>query len=101
MSIGAATVASLVDPPDAEGLGALWSLAPPWNVAAAAGQALLYGAALAGPRVGGRLAKVAYVPRFLLDANIAALRGLGRQLRGGQSVTWAKARRRETVGTGS
>lgn len=101
VAIAGATVAALVDPPDAAGTSAFWALAAPWNLAAAAGQAMVYGAAVVGPRIGGRFARIAYVPRFLLDANIAALAGLRRQLQGGQSVTWTKATRSEPAGTPS
>ena len=94
-----ATAAALVAAPDSDWLGGLGALASPWAAVAAIGQILLYGAAIVGPRLGGRIARVAYVPRFLLDANIAAVRGLSRQLRGGQSVIWQKAERTATEST--
>jgi len=44
--------------------------------------------------------KLAYVPRFLVDSNVAALRGLARHLRGGQSANWERVSRREAAGAG-
>jgi hypothetical protein len=43
---------------------------------------------------GGRLGRVLYLPTFLLDSNLAALAGLIRFLRGRQSTSWVKVRRR-------
>ncbi len=84
----AATAAVFVSPG-----GGLPGLGPPWGAAALAAQAGFYGVALAGARLEGRLGRLAYVPRFLVDSNIAALRGLWRHLTGRQSAVWVRADR--------
>jgi cellulose synthase/poly-beta-1,6-N-acetylglucosamine synthase-like glycosyltransferase len=73
--------------------GGLVSLAGAWGVAALAAQIAFYGIALAGKRLEGVLGRLAYVPRFLVDSNVAALRGLWRHLRGSQSSIWVRADR--------
>ena len=88
----AATIVSLVTPGES-----WWSLATPWNWAALAAQATFYTLAVIGPDTGGGLARLAYLPRFLVGANTAAVRGLWRHLRGGQSATWRSASRSEPI----
>ncbi|MEE9299310.1 MAG: glycosyltransferase family 2 protein [Acidimicrobiia bacterium] len=85
----AAAAASVASPG-----GGLPGLGPPWGATALAAQAGFYGVALAGARLEGPLGRLAYVPRFLVDSNIAALRGLWRHLTGGQSAVWVRADRR-------
>ncbi len=89
--IGAAvaTGAAVLTAPTDAGLG---GLGPPWGVSMLAAQAVFYGAALMGTRLE-RLGRIAYVPRFLVDSNIAALRGLWRHLRGSQTTLWERAER--------
>ena len=84
----AAGAAALTAPSDA----GLSGLGPPWGLLVLAAQAVFYGAALMGTRLE-RLGRIAYVPRFLVDSNIAALRGLWRHLRGGQTTLWERAER--------
>jgi len=95
-----AAVAALFLPADASGAAGILYLARPWNSAAAGAQAAFYALAAVGGRLGGAVGKVAYVPRFLVDSNLAALRGLARHLRGGQSATWQRAGRREVAEAG-
>lgn len=91
--IGAAVAAVLaVALPPANG-GAL-ALAGAWGGAALISQVVFYGVAAAGRRLEGVLGKLAYVPRFLVDSNTAALRGLWRHLTGRQSALWVRADRR-------
>lgn len=93
--IGALLAAALAVavPPGGSGWSAAAALAPPFGAVALALQAAFYGLALAGDRLGGRLGRLAYVPRFLLDSNLAQLRGVIRHVRGGQSPIWVKAER--------
>ncbi len=62
-----------------------------------AAQLLFYLAALMGNTVplAGKLGKLCYLPTFLVNSNGAALLGLLRYLRGGQTVQWQRVRRRE------
>jgi hypothetical protein len=94
----AASVAALVAPGTGRGFAGALALASPWNIAAAAAQAVFYALALAGRRLDGPAGKVAYLPRFLVDSNVAALRGFFRHLRGSQSAAWTKVTRRPTTG---
>jgi len=99
MSMAAVTsLLSLVQPGDGTGIGALWSLASPWNWAVVAGQIGFYLLAAAGEHLGGTLSKVAYVPRFLWNANVAAVRGMARVLSGRQTPLWTKVARRDEAG---
>lgn len=91
-----AGVLALIFPGTGTGFGALLRLAPPWNWALFAAQIAFYGLALAGARLTGPIGKVAFVPRFLLNANWASLRGLARHLSGGQTPLWEKVARRES-----
>ena len=84
-SIAAAVAAS-----PTEGIG---GLGQPWGLAALLAQAAFYGVAAIGRSLPGRLGKVAYVPRFLVDSNLAALHGLWRHLRGTQAAAWRRAPR--------
>jgi len=83
--------------PPQRGRGAWRRLAPPWNLWSAAAQAVFYLAALSGRWLAlpGKIGKALYLPAFLLDSNLAALRGLWRYLRGGQTAAWRRVRRRE------
>ena len=92
-------------------LGAVWAvlrppvagerswrrLGPPFNTLALGGQALFYLAALLGRylQIPGKIGKTLYLPAFLVDSNLAALRGLWRFGRGEQSAAWQRVRRRE------
>jgi len=70
-------------------------LAGGWRNAALAAQAAFYLVALISPLIPGRVGRIAYVARYLVEANVAALWGLGRHLRGGQPVTWERVDRQE------
>jgi hypothetical protein len=100
IAAAAATIAALFRPGAGSGAAGLLHLARPWNWVAAGGQAAFYALAAVGHRLGGPLGKVAYVPRFLVDSNLAALRGLARHLKGGQSANWERVGRREAAGAG-
>ena len=67
-----------------------------WTVAASM-QANFYGLAVVGNlvTVKGVLGKLLYLPTFLVNSNWAALSGLLRFLRGGQSTLWKRAQRRQ------
>ncbi len=88
-----AGLAAVVWPPAAK--AGIWRLAPPWNGVMLAAQALFYGLALAGDRLGkqGRLGRLLYLPAFLVRSNWAALVGLVRHLRGGAAL-WERVERR-------
>jgi poly-beta-1,6-N-acetyl-D-glucosamine synthase len=90
-----AGVASVLVP--ARGGRGLWRLSPPYNVLLLAGQAVFYGLAWLGGRAegSGRLARVAYLPTFLVNSNLAALTGFSRILTRGQTTLWQRAARRE------
>jgi poly-beta-1,6-N-acetyl-D-glucosamine synthase len=96
----AASLAALIRPGTGSGAGGLWWLARPWNWLAAGAQAGFYALAAVGDRLGSAVGKAAYVPRFLVDSNLAAVRGLARHLKGGQSATWQRVGRREAAGAG-
>ncbi len=83
--------------PPKGGRGAWRRLAPPWNRWSAAAQGVFYLAALSGRwlTLPGKIGKALYLPTFLLDSNLAALQGLWRYLRGGQTAAWQRVRRRE------
>jgi cellulose synthase/poly-beta-1,6-N-acetylglucosamine synthase-like glycosyltransferase len=90
--IGAVVAAALAVAVGVED-GGVWALAGGWGIAAAISQAAFYGVAFAGRRLEGTLGRIAYVPRFLVDSNLAALRGLWRHLTGSQSAIWVRADR--------
>jgi cellulose synthase/poly-beta-1,6-N-acetylglucosamine synthase-like glycosyltransferase len=88
-------LAAVLNPPDS---GGFWALARPWGAYLVALQVLFYGLALLGSRssIGGRkgrLSRLLYLPTFLLNSNLAALRGLAMYLRGGQFHIWERIRR--------
>ena len=95
MAAVGANIASVTGPGQGSGWAGIWALASPWNWVLLAAQAAFYTVAAAGPRLGGRMARLAYVPRFLVDSNIAALRGLGGFLRRQQGPTWERVARRD------
>jgi len=90
-----ASVLSLFLPGTGEGPGAILTLAAPWNVAAVVSQAVFYMLVALGGRISGPLGKAAYVPRFLWDSNVAAVRGMARIVSGRQSPLWDRVARRE------
>jgi cellulose synthase/poly-beta-1,6-N-acetylglucosamine synthase-like glycosyltransferase len=59
-------------------------------------QILFYGTAWVGARLPGqgRLAKLFYLPTFLVNSNLAALLGFLKYVRGQQSAAWKRAERR-------
>ncbi len=77
-----------------EGLGWLL-LSPPYNWIFFSAQIVFYALAWSGKKKGlkGLLAKVLYVPSFLVNSNVAALQGLFRYLTSRQTVIWKKASR--------
>lgn len=81
----------------APGDGGFFALRTPWNIVMASAQVAFYGLALVGRRLGRIGAKVSYVPRFLVDSNIAAVRGFLRYLRGTQTALWDRVERRGEV----
>lgn len=94
-----ASVLSLFFPGTGAGLAAVATLASPWNIVVVAAQAAFYVLALLGGRATGVLGKIAYVPRFLWDSNIAAVRGFALTLSGNQTPLWDRvARRQEPTG---
>jgi len=73
--------------------GGLLALAGGSAVATLVAQVAFYGTAVAGRALEPVFGRLAYVPRFLVDSNIAALRGLWRHLTGGQTPMWVRADR--------
>lgn len=92
-----AGVLAVFFPGSGSGFAALLTLAPPWNLILFGAQAAFYLLAGFGIRVGGRLGKVAYLPRFLWDSNVAAVRGWARILTGRQTPLWDRVARREAA----
>lgn len=88
-------VVTVLRPPP--GRRALLRLGPPFNWIMLLGQLLFYGLAWLGQRSNrrGRLAKLLYLPAFLVNSNMAALVGLYRSVSGGQTTLWQRAQRRE------
>ncbi len=93
--IGAAIASALAVLLPASG-GGFASLAGRWGVATLVAQVVFYAMAAAGRRLEPVLGRLGYVPRFLVDSNIAALRGLFRHVTGRQSAIWAQADRTST-----
>jgi cellulose synthase/poly-beta-1,6-N-acetylglucosamine synthase-like glycosyltransferase len=91
----AATVVSLFVP--GQGLGQVHfiTFTFPIQWLAASAQILFYGLAASGRGASGTAARITYVPRFLVDSNIAALKGLARFLTGEQPAAWEKVARRD------
>ncbi len=83
-----AIAALILAPADAGLVG----LAPPWALAAVSAQLVFYATALFGHKLQ-RLGKAAYVPRFVVDSNIAALTGLWRHVTRSQDPRWTRAQR--------
>ncbi len=72
------------------GLSRLWQIL-------FAGQLAFYLLAIIGKRQqleGNKVGKILYLPTFLVNSNLAALRGLWRFLSGGQSTRWQRVKRR-------
>lgn len=88
-------VLALFFPGDGHGTAAPLTLAAPWNWALLSAQAAFYALAVAGGRLTGKIGKIAFVPRFLLNANWASLRGLHRHLTGTQTALWQRVARRD------
>jgi len=86
---------ALVFPGSGDGLAAVWTLAPPWNLVFFGAQVIFYLLAALGGRISGPIGKAAYLPRFLWDANVAAVRGMARILTGRQTPLWDRVARRE------
>lgn len=98
MAVAAVTgVLALLFPGDGSGPAAIATLTPPWNWVLLAAQACFYGLAATGDRLSGRLGKVAYLPRFLWNSNLAAVRGMARVLSGNQTPLWDKVARRDEL----
>ena len=95
-----ANLLAVVRPPR-RGRSALQRLAPPWNWVFLALQAAFYALALSGGRRErkGKLGKVLYMPYFLLNSNLAALRGLFSFMQKRQSTNWQRVGRREIRST--
>lgn len=79
-------------------LGALFTLAAPFNLSFLVLQILFYGLALTGNIVSTRgfLGKLLYLPAFLVNSNLAALTGLYAFLTGKQTHLWQRVRRSDT-----
>jgi cellulose synthase/poly-beta-1,6-N-acetylglucosamine synthase-like glycosyltransferase len=73
--------------------GGVFALADGWAIAAVVSQVAFYALAAAGRILTPLVGRVAYLPRFLVDSNLAALRGLWRHLTGRQSAVWVTAQR--------
>ncbi|MFN8455453.1 MAG: glycosyltransferase family 2 protein [Anaerolineae bacterium] len=82
--------------PDRSPRRSLFRLTPPFNWLMLGLQLLFYGLAWLGNRRerGDKLGKLLYLPAFLVNSNLAALMGLYRSLRGGQSSLWQRVQRR-------
>lgn len=87
-ALGASIAATLAAPS-----GGLFGLAAPWGAITLAAQAAFYALAAAPGMLRPLLGRAAYVPRFLVNSNFAAVRGLLRHLRGGQTTAWQRAER--------
>jgi poly-beta-1,6-N-acetyl-D-glucosamine synthase len=72
-------------------------LASPWNLIFMGLQIAFYVLAGIGSMLPSKhkLARLFYLPTFLVNSNLAALYGLLRYMRGGQSTLWTKVRRSE------
>ena len=91
----AATVISLFVPGEGLGQAQFITFTFPVQWLAAAAQIAFDGLAASGRRASGAAAKITYVPCFLVDSNIAALKGLARFLTGEQPAAWEKVARRD------
>ncbi|MCJ7727011.1 MAG: glycosyltransferase family 2 protein, partial [Acidimicrobiia bacterium] len=90
----ATSILALFYPGSGTGLTAVARLASPWNAVVVAAEAAFCVLALAGSRATGLLGKISYVPRFLWDSNVAAVRGMARILSGNQTPLWDRVARR-------
>lgn len=75
------------------------SLAWPYNLILLSLQILFYLSAWLGNRLKGRglTGKILYLPAFLVNSNLSALRGLVAFLTGRQTPLWQRARRRNVI----
>ncbi len=82
--------------PDFDSSYQLFSLDPPVGEALLLAQIVFYGLAWLGRYIGkdGVLGKWTYLPKFLLDSNLAALKGLYRFLTGQLTPLWRRIPRR-------
>ncbi len=89
---------AVIDPVQAVGY-AVWRLAMPFNWLGLGAQILFYVSALLGKYVKGpsRVRRLAYVPAYLVNSNIAAVIGLFRFVTGRQSPLWDRVRRQEDL----
>lgn len=78
-----------------------WRLTLPYNWVFFAFQGVFYGLAGLGnwASLSGPLRKLAYLPTFLVNSNLAALQGLAYYLRGKDHALWKKVRRAEEGGS--
>ena len=74
-------------------------LSPPYPLILLSLQGAFYFLAWIGNRLKGRglIGKLVYIPTFLVNSNLSALRGLLSFLSGGQTVLWERVRRREII----
>jgi poly-beta-1,6-N-acetyl-D-glucosamine synthase len=92
----AANLVAVVNPVPAGGY-ALWRLAMPYNWLMLGAQTLFYLTAMLGRYVKGPsgVRRLAYIPTYLVNSNVAAVIGLFRFVTGRQSPLWRRVRRRE------
>ena len=85
--------------PSASFANQLLFLRPPFSFTLLSLQCAFYFLAWIGNRLKGRglIGKLLYVPTFLVNSNLSALRGLLSFLSGGQTVLWERVSRREIV----
>jgi cellulose synthase/poly-beta-1,6-N-acetylglucosamine synthase-like glycosyltransferase len=79
--------------------GGFWTLGRPFGFIFLALQVGFYALALLGSRVQqrqgqGKLARLLYLPAFLTNSNLAALKGFFRFMRGGEGHLWQRIQRR-------
>lgn len=82
--------------PEQEPHPSLWRLSYPWGGIIFFLQTLFYGLAYIGNflRAGGQVGKLLYLPTFLVNSNLAALRGLYKFLTKQYSPRWQRVQRR-------
>jgi hypothetical protein len=75
----------------------LWSLSGRWGKLFLLLQGLFYGAAWLGAHSSGKgpLGKILYLPTFLVNSNLAAVKGLLKYITGQQTARWQRVNRRE------
>jgi cellulose synthase/poly-beta-1,6-N-acetylglucosamine synthase-like glycosyltransferase len=96
-----ASTLAVVFPPAGSGIGGVLGLAPPFGAATFGLQAGFYALAAVGDHLGRAIGRIAYLPKFLVDSNLAQIRGVIRHLRGGQSPVWTMADRSAETGVPS